>query len=172
MTKKSKSKIREAQTREGQTRKAQTHKADIILEPKLGAVEHQIRVLCVDDNADMTLMMKMLIDAEPAMRFVGSLTSAGELLRTVDASDEHPNVVLLDSRMPGADPMQVMKAMAAEHPEICTIIVSGYDRQEFIIEAINHGAWGFISKRLEPEEIVQAIRLVAAGTPCFPTLRS
>lgn len=121
------------------------------------------RVLCVDDSPDITAVMRMVIETEPTMQCVGCLASADHLIEKVRALSPPPNVVLLDATMPGKSPLAVMSEMAAEFPEIKTIIYSGHHDQAFIDRAKDAGAWGFLSKSDEPETILRAVREVAAG---------
>lgn len=125
------------------------------------------RVLCVDDNVDMTAITKMMIDADPSMQCVGCLNSADLLADTVRAMTERPDVVLLDTTMPGADPIDTMRSLTAEFPEVRTIVLSGNEGAALLERAENAGAWGYVSKGKEPEAILHAVREVAAGRRCW-----
>ncbi len=139
------------------------------------------RVLCVDDSSDMTEAMRMVIDAEPMMECVGCLACADDLveqvrrLRPATTTPPHaplpPLVVLLDATMPGKSPLKAMSEMAAEFPEVRTIIYSGHDDAAFVDRAMNAGARGCVSKKDDPETIVRAVRAVAAGKGWWPRAR-
>ncbi len=133
-----------------------------------GSSRNRTRVLCVDDNPDMTSVTQMMIDADPAMRCVGCLTSADVLLDRLRPAADRPDVVLLDGAMPGTDPLEAMRAMAAEFPEVRTIVLSGYHDEASVARAREAGAWGYVSKAAEPDEILHAVREVAAGRACWP----
>lgn len=124
------------------------------------------RVLCVDDNPDMTAAMRMLIDTEPRMECVGCLSSADRLVHELRRL--RPDVVLLDATMPGKDPLQAISEIAAEFPAIRTIVLSGHDDPAFIERAGSAGARGCLSKRDEPGTILRAVREVAAGNAWWP----
>ena len=126
------------------------------------------RVLCVDDNSEMTLVLQMMIDAEPMMRCVGCLGSADRLLRRVRGLGPPPDVVVLDAMMPGKDALEAMREMAAEFPAIRTIVYSGHDDPAFVERTRSAGAWGCVSKREEPDTILRAVREVAAGRAWWP----
>lgn len=126
------------------------------------------RVLCVDDSADMTLMMQMLIDAESMMECAGCLASADNLVKTVSAMKPQADVVVLDATMPGEDPLAAMNKLSVKFPLVKTIVYSGHDDEEFVARVKALGGWGYVSKRDEPEVIVRAIRGVAAGKRWFP----
>lgn len=126
------------------------------------------RVLCVDDNPDMTQVTRMMIDADPAMRCVGCLGTADHLIVKVRAMTERPDIVLLDATMPGADPIEVLRAFALEFTEVRTIVLSGHEDPALLALARDAGARGFVSKSKEPEAILHAVREVAAGRQCWP----
>lgn len=135
------------------------------VESKTGTSTAITRVLCVDDNSDMTEVMRLVVDSEPQMACVGCLASADNLVKTIRSLTPQPNIVLLDASMPGKDPLAVMKQMVTLFPNVRTIIYSGHEGQAFVDRVKAAGAWGCISKRDEPEVIVTAIRAVAAGKP-------
>jgi DNA-binding NarL/FixJ family response regulator len=128
-----------------------------------------IRVLCVDDNPDMNAAMQLTIDTQPLMRCVGCLTSADQLIATVRGMTLPPHVVLLDATMPGKRPMVVLSALAQQHPESRVIVCSGHETPAIVQEAKDAGAWGFVSKRHDPDRLMLAVREVAAGRPFWPT---
>jgi len=123
------------------------------------------RVLCVDDNSDIALVLQMLIDAEPGMECVGCLQSADHLREEIGRI--HPDIVLLDATMPGKNPLDAMGELRAVCPEVKIIVFSGRDTPEFIDKVINSGAWGYVSKNEEPGAIIHAIIAVAAGRVFF-----
>jgi DNA-binding NarL/FixJ family response regulator len=120
------------------------------------------RVLCVDDNPDVTEVMRMVIDTEPRIQCVGSLASADQLAQTIRGMSPPPDVVLLDATMPGKSPLVMTTELAAEFPAVRTIIYSGYNDPAFIARAKDAGAWGYVSKNDEPDVILRAVLEVAA----------
>lgn len=127
-----------------------------------------IGVLCVDDNADMLEMMRMLLDTEPSMQCVGCLHSADRLIRRIADMQPPPQIILLDATMPGEDPLSVLRKMSDRPLASRTIVFSGYDDAEFLSRVRRAGAWGFVSKRDEPDAFLSAIREVAAGRQVWP----
>ena len=128
------------------------------------------RVLCVDDNPDIIMVLRMVIDTDETMRCVGGLESADRLLQEVRRLNPPPDVVLLDAIMRGASPLAVMAQMAAEFPAIRTVFYTGNTDPEFIDRAITAGAWGCVSKSEDPDTILRAVRAVAAGSTWWPQL--
>ena len=133
----------------------------------------KIRVLCVDDSRDITAMLKMVIDAEPDMVCVGCLASADNLIAearrlstTPSTPSPTPLVIILDATMPGKNPLEAMRELAAAIPQVRTIIYSGHDDPGFVARAIDAGAWGCVSKREEPAAITRAVCEVWAGRAC------
>jgi two-component system response regulator NreC len=141
----------------------------------------KIRVLFVDDNQDLSTVLRMVIDAEPDMRCVGCLASADRLVAEVrrlctraptpNPEAATPLVVILDATMPGKDPFEAMSELATAFPQVPTIIYSGHDDPGFIDRASNAGAWGCVSKREEPDAVTRAVREVwALKESAEPTL--
>jgi two-component system response regulator DesR len=141
-----------------------TMKAHVITRP----AALPTRVLCVDDNSEMTLVLRLMIDAEPMMRCVGCLGSADHLLQRVRGLEPPPDVMVLDATMPGRDPLEAMRQVAAEFPAIRAIVYSGHGDPGFVERARDAGAWGCVSKREEPDTILRAVREVAAGRAWWP----
>ncbi len=126
------------------------------------------RVLCIDDNRDITAVMRLVIDAEPSMQCVGCLGSANDLVREVQGRDPQPDVVVLDASMPGRDPVEMMKELAVRCPSARVVIYSGHDDAAFVKRVMDAGAWGCVSKNAEAEELLLAVREVAAGRTKWP----
>jgi DNA-binding NarL/FixJ family response regulator len=126
------------------------------------------RVLCVDDNPDITAVMKLVIQTDEALECVGCLGSADQLMEKVRNMDPPPHVVLLDATMPGKSPLVVMKEMSAGSPDVKTIIYSGHEDEAFLDRIRDAGAWGFVSKNDEADAILKAVHEVAAGNVWWP----
>lgn len=118
-------------------------------------------VLVVDDNDDMAFMLQHLIGNEADLEFVGRLANADALMETIGA--KMPRIVLMDLTMPGRSPMEAMKEASAKFPESRFVVISGYDEPKRVDEAVDNGAWGFVSKMGDIPAILKAIRTVAAG---------
>lgn len=125
-------------------------------------MERSIRVLCVDDNADLAEVYASVIDNEDDMQSVGTLGSADALCETVRAKGA--NVVLMDLTMPGKSAMEAIEEMSRVIPACRMIAISGFDDPRTVDEAIERGAWGFVSKHGDMDALIKAIRAVAGGT--------
>jgi len=125
-----------------------------------------IRVMVADDNPDIAELLAYVIGVESAMECVGCVHSADRLEEEVRAL--RPDVLVLDARMPGKDPLAAVRDLGPEFPEVRAIFYSGLDDPDFIEQVVDAGAWGFVSKRREADVVLAAIRLVAAGKVVFP----
>ena len=121
-----------------------------------------IRVLVVDDQALVRSGFRKLLEAEPGIEVVGE---AADGLEAVDKSRMHrPHVVLMDIRMPRLDGLQATtRILAAPGPTPRVLVLTTYDLDEYIFDALKSGASGFMLKDSPAEELVAAIHVVATG---------
>lgn len=120
-----------------------------------------IKVLCVDDNVDIVKLICMAISAEPDMQVVGELNTAEDLLQQV--LQVQPDILLLDLTMPGVNVLNALAEISQQVHNTRTIVFSGYDDQHHIDAAMAAGAWGYISKHVELDTLIDGIRQVARG---------
>ncbi|MDL4771284.1 MULTISPECIES: response regulator transcription factor [Thermomonosporaceae] len=127
-----------------------------------------IKVLLVDDERLIRAGLAAIINAEPDLTVVGEAADGAEVPGEV--SRLRPDVVLMDVRMPKLDGIQATRHLLetmAEPPRI--IVVTTFENDEYVYDALKAGAHGFLLKRTRPEEILQAVRMVAHGdTLLFP----
>jgi len=120
-------------------------------------------VLVVDDEALVRSGLRVLVDTEPGMVVVGE---AGDGATAVElARQTRPDVVLMDIRMPGTDGLQATRLIAAD-PELAgvhVLVLTTFDHDEHVIEALDAGAAGFLIKNTEPRQLLNGIRVVAGG---------
>ncbi|MFC4942030.1 response regulator [Pseudonocardia sp. GCM10023141] len=122
-----------------------------------------IRVALADDHELVRMGLRVLVEREADMCVVGEASSGRAALELVHR--ERPDVLLLDIRMPGMDGLEVLRGIAAEPApaDVHVVVVTTFEIDQYIFEALQAGAAGLILKDTAPEELVRAIRVVAAG---------
>ena len=122
-----------------------------------------IRVALADDQPVVRMGLRVLIDREDDLELVGEADDGRTALQL--ARRTHPDVLLLDIRMPGMDGLAALRAIAADPTLGGTrvVIVTTFEIDQYVFEALQAGASGFILKDAEPAELLRAIRVVAAG---------
>jgi DNA-binding NarL/FixJ family response regulator len=120
-----------------------------------------IRVLIADDQLLVRAGFKQLLDREPDLDVVGEAADGAEAVELARRS--HPNVIVMDIRMPILDGLEATRRVIAGSPETRVLILTTFDLDEYVFEALRSGASGFLLKDAAPEELVSAVRLVARG---------
>ncbi len=125
-------------------------------------------VLIVDDERLIRAGLRAIVAAEPDLEVVGEAADGAEALR--ETLRLAPEVVLMDVRMPGVDGIQATRDLLAKVPDPPRIlVVTTFENDDYVYDALRAGANGFLLKRSRPEEILQAIRMVVQGdTLLFP----
>ena len=122
-----------------------------------------IRVLLADDQALVRAGFRSLLDAVEDIEVVGEASDGEEAVRL--ATEVRPDVALMDIRMPGLDGLAATRAIVQDESlgGVKIVILTTFGLDEYVFEAIRSGASGFLVKDTEPEELIQAVRVVAAG---------
>jgi DNA-binding NarL/FixJ family response regulator len=122
-----------------------------------------IRVVLADDQALVRAGFVSLLDAQDDIEVVGQADDGEEAIRL--AAELSPDVVLMDIRMPGVDGLSATRRIVADErlADVRVVILTTFGLDEYVFDAIRSGASGFLVKDTEPEELVQAVRVVAGG---------
>ncbi|MEZ0110252.1 DNA-binding NarL/FixJ family response regulator [Catenulispora sp. EB89] len=122
-----------------------------------------VRVLVADDQALVRGSFSLLVDSAPDLSSVGQAATGAEAVEL--AEREHPDVVLMDIRMPGMDGIEATRRItaAAPNPPIRVLILTTFNIDEYVFTALRAGASGFLLKDTPPADLLAAIRVVAAG---------
>jgi DNA-binding NarL/FixJ family response regulator len=122
-----------------------------------------IRVLLADDQVLVRAGFRVLLDAEPDIEVVGEADDGEDAVRM--ASELVPDVVLMDIRMPNVDGLEATRRLVADaHLDRTRIVIlTTFDLDEYVFEALRVGASGFLLKDTEPAELVHAVRAIAQG---------
>jgi DNA-binding NarL/FixJ family response regulator len=122
-----------------------------------------ISVLLADDQALVRAGFRALLDAQDDITVAGEADDGDEAVRL--ARQLRPDVVLMDIRMPGTDGLVATRAIAGDErlAGVKVVILTTFDLDEYVFEAIRAGANGFLVKDTEPAELLRAVRAVVAG---------
>jgi DNA-binding NarL/FixJ family response regulator len=120
-----------------------------------------IRVLIADDQPLMRAAFEMTLRSEGNIEVVGEAADGREAIE--QARLLHPDVVLMDIRMPRLDGVEATRILVAEDDAIKILILTTFDIDEYVLEALRAGASGFLLKDVRPDELVRAIGVVADG---------
>ena len=122
-----------------------------------------IRVVLADDQVLVRAGFHALLDAQDDIEVVGEAGDGEQAVRL--ATELTPDVVLMDIRMPGTDGLAATRQIAADGQlaNVRVVILTTFELDEYVFEAVRSGASGFLVKDTEPDELVQAVRVVAGG---------
>ena len=126
----------------------------------------KIRLLVVDDHIVMRMGLVYAASEQPDMQVVAEVESGEDALDAYRA--HHPDVLILDLRMPGMDGLTTIRAVRSEFPEARIVIYSNYARSEEIYQALKTGASGFVVKSMNLTQLFEAIRRVHAAERYIP----
>ena len=125
-----------------------------------------IRLLIVDDQAIIRHGLKSLLEIQSDLMVIGSVANGQEalsLISSLQSKFELPDVVLLDVRMPIMDGVATTKELSQHYPEIAVLVLTTFDDDEYISQAMNYGAKGYLLKDSPPEDLILAIHAVNKG---------
>jgi DNA-binding NarL/FixJ family response regulator len=120
-----------------------------------------IRVLIADDQALIRGGFRMILDAQDDIEVVGEAIDGRDAV--AQAGRLRPDVIVMDVRMPGMDGIEATRRLTAATPPTRVLVLTMFDLDEYVFEALRAGASGFLLKDRPPEELVTAVRLLAAG---------
>lgn len=122
-----------------------------------------IRVLVADDQDLVRMGLRALLDAEEGFELAGE--AADGLAAVSTAIDVRPDVVLMDIRMPGIDGLEATRRIVADAglADTRVIVLTAFEHDEYVFEALRIGASGFLLKDTPPRSLLEALRTVAAG---------
>lgn len=122
-----------------------------------------IRVVLADDQALIRAGFKMLIDSAPDLEVVGEAADGAEVVALVRST--RADVVLMDIRMPGMDGIEATRAITADDDlaGVKVVVLTTFEIDDYVIQAVQAGASGFLGKGVEPADLLDAIRVVAGG---------
>jgi DNA-binding NarL/FixJ family response regulator len=129
-------------------------------------MDKPIRILVVDDHSVVRKGLLNLLEDEPDIQIVGEASDGDDALAMIQES--RPDVMLLDITMPRMSGIEVAKEVYRSFPEIRILVFSMHNNPDYILNAVQNGAAGYLLKDTDQEEILKAIRMVHAGELYYP----
>jgi DNA-binding NarL/FixJ family response regulator len=123
--------------------------------------DDRVRVLLVDDDDLMRAGLRSVLSSDDTIEVAGEAGDGGEALDRV--REAQPHVVLMDIRMPGVDGISATREVLAGSVDVKVVVLTTFEDDDYIFDALSAGASGFLLKRTKPEELISAIHAVAEG---------
>jgi DNA-binding NarL/FixJ family response regulator len=120
-----------------------------------------IRVLLCDDQALVRSGFRMILEARPDLQVVGEAEDGAQAVSL--ARQTQPDVILMDVRMPNLDGVEATRQIVAAGSPARILVLTTYDLDDYVYAAIRAGASGFLLKDVQPDQLAEAIRVIAAG---------
>ena len=124
-----------------------------------------IRVLVADDQPLVRSGFRMVLEERPDLELVGEAEDGGQAIQL--AAELDPDVILMDVRMPNLDGVEATRRLVESGTRAHILVLTTFDLDEYVYAAVQAGASGFLLKDVQPAELVDAIRVVAAGNSLF-----
>lgn len=123
--------------------------------------DNKVKILIVDDHTIVREGLKRILADTPEMRVAGEAASGTEAIKLV--REGHWDVVLLDVSLPGANGLEVLRAVKEHDPKLPVLVLTMYPEDQYALRMLKAGAAGYLTKEGAPAQLVTAIRKVAAG---------
>jgi two-component system NarL family response regulator len=128
--------------------------------------KNPIRLLIVDDHSMVRMGLVTILGVEKDLKIVAEAEDAEQAVAKF--RQHQPDITLMDSRMPGGNGVEALQRIRQEFPEARVIMLTTFDLEEMVFNALEAGASGYLLKSVERAELVAAIRRVHLGERCFP----
>ena len=128
--------------------------------------EKKIKVLVVDDQQELAEELKSVLETDETLQVVGTATDGFDALEKMPAL--LPDVVLMDIRMPNMNGVVATQRIKALHPETKVVILTTFDDSDYILNAINNGASGYLLKDIGGNALIDAVKNAYAGDTILP----
>lgn len=125
-----------------------------------------IKIGIIDDHTVVRSGLRDYLDSQPDMKVVGEGASGRDALALVRTRSV--DVLLMDLCMPGQNGMDALADVLSRLPQLRVLILSGYPASLYALSMLKQGAWGFLNKSCDPEDITAAVRAIAAGRRLVP----
>lgn len=125
-----------------------------------------IRILLADDHPSLRAGLASILNSQPGLTVVAEAGSGRETMEKASATS--PDLLIVDLRMPDGDGIQTIKQLVAANPQVRILVLTTYDNEEDIFNALEAGARGYILKDTTREEIIEAVRRIHDGQRYLP----
>ena len=123
----------------------------------------RIRILLADDQVLFVESLRTVLETRAEdFDVVGVAFDGRDAIRQV--MEKHPDIVLMDVRMPDTDGVQATRIIHESWPDIHVLVLTTFDDDEYVVEALNHGAVGYMLKDIPPEDLIVSLRAVSKGS--------
>ncbi|MDM4762273.1 response regulator transcription factor [Galbitalea sp. SE-J8] len=119
------------------------------------------RVLLADDQELVRAGFRIILNSEPGIAVVGEAADGADAVRL--AADLRPDVICMDVQMPGTDGLEATRTIVAADPRAAVLMLTTFDRDDYLFAALDAGASGFLLKTASPEDLIAAVQVVARG---------
>jgi two-component system response regulator NreC len=119
----------------------------------------------VDDHAVVRAGIRSLLEGQPDLQIVGEAAGGEEAIQKV--AELHPELILMDIAMPGMNGIEVTRRIKKDFPNISVLVLTMHDDEEFFFPVLRAGASGYVLKEAEPQDLLNAIRVVRQGQVFF-----
>lgn len=126
-----------------------------------------IKVLIADDQTLMRDGLRTILELEEEIEVAGTARDGAEALEL--CSKLSPDIVLMDIRMPNMDGVESTRLIKEKHPDIVVLILTTFNDDEYIVEALSHGASGYILKDIEGDDLIKAVIDASKGSFILPS---
>ena len=129
-------------------------------------METIIKVLLVDDQQDLVQELRSVLETDPQIQVVGTACDGFDALQKIQQN--LPDVVLMDIRMPNMNGVVATERIKATFPDVKVVILTTFDDSDYILNAINHGASGYLLKDIGANKLISAVKNAYEGDTILP----
>lgn len=120
-----------------------------------------IQVVICDDQAIVTEGLQVILESDSEIEVVGIGHDGAQAIELVEK--HHPNIVLMDLKMSGMNGIHATRHIRAHHPDVFVLVLTTYDADEWVFDAIRSGASGYLLKNTPPKDLIKSVKQVVNG---------